>query len=76
MADAPCALTAGVPVLSQHPAIEGAGVDAEAFSHQVAEAGRVQVGAAADDTVLRQTAQFPGHIGQHIHCEGCVTSRV
>lgn len=47
-------------------------MDAEAFGHQVAEACRVQVGAAADDTVLGQTAQFPGHIGEHVHCGGSV----
>lgn len=58
-----CVPTAGVTMLSQHPAIKGAGMNAEAFSHQVAEAGRVQICAAADDTVLGQTAQFPGHVG-------------
>lgn len=63
-------LTAGVSVLAQHPAIEGAGVDAETFGHQVTEAGGVQVGAAADDTVLGQAAQLPGDVGQHVDCGG------
>ena len=70
-----CVPTTGVSVLSQHPAVEGGGVDAEALGHQVAEAGGVQVGAAADDAMFGQTAQFPGHIGQHVHCGGRVTSR-
>lgn len=60
-------LTTGVSVLPQHPAVEGAGVDAEAFGHHVTEASGVQVGAAANDAVLWQTAQLPGHIGQHIN---------
>lgn len=54
-------------MLSKHPAIEGAGVDAQALGHQVAEASRVQVGAAADDPVLRQSAQLPGDVGQNVH---------
>lgn len=61
-------LTAGVSVFPQDPSVEAAGVDSQFFSHQEAEAGRVQVGAAADDAVLGEAAQFPGHIGQHIHC--------
>ncbi len=69
-----CVPTTGISVLSQHPAVKGAGMDAEPFGHQVAEAGRIQVGAAADDAVLGQTAQFPGYIGQHVNCGGCVTT--
>lgn len=42
-------------------------MDAQALSHQETEAGGVQVGAAADDTVLGQAAQLPGHVGQHIN---------
>lgn len=60
-------LTAGVSVFAQHPAVEGAGVDAQALSHQVTEASGVQVGAAANDAVFGQAAQLPGHIGQHIN---------
>lgn len=42
-------------------------MDAQALGHQVTETGRVQVGATADDAVLGQTAQLPGHVGQHVH---------
>lgn len=61
-------LTAGVSVLAQHPAVEGAGVDAQLLGHEEAETSGVQVCAAADDAVFGQTAQFPGHVGQHVHC--------
>lgn len=59
--------TAGIAVFSQHPSVETGGMDAQALSHQETEAGGVQVGAAADDTVFGQAAQLPCHIGQHIH---------
>lgn len=62
-------LTAGVSVLSQDPAIEAAGVDSQFVSHQEAEARRVQVGAAADDAVLGEATQLPGHVGQHVNCQ-------
>lgn len=42
-------------------------MDADAFSHQVTEPSRVQVGAAANDTMLGQAAQFPSYIGQNIN---------
>lgn len=67
--------TTGVSMLAQHPAMEGAGMDPEAFSHQVAKAGRVQVGAAANHTVLGQATQLPGDISQHVDCAGCVKIR-
>lgn len=60
-------ITAWVSVLSNDPAVATAGVQVELLSHQVAETGRVQVGAAADDAVLGQTAQLPGYVGQDIH---------
>lgn len=60
--------TAGVAVLPQDPAIEAAGVDPQLVGHQEAESGRVQVGAAADDAVLGEAAQLPGHVGQHVNC--------
>lgn len=69
-------LTAGVSVLSQDITIEAAGVNAQFLSHDVAEASRVQVGPAADDTVLWQAAQLPGHIGQNIHCMNTETTTV
>lgn len=62
-------------MLAQHPAVEGAGVDAEVFGHHLTEASRVQVGAAADDAVLGQTAQLPGDIGQHVNCGEGVAPR-
>lgn len=60
--------TAGVSVLPQDPAVEAAGVDAQFVGDQEAEAGRVQVGAAADDAVLGKAAELPGHVGQHVNC--------
>lgn len=54
-------------MLAQNPAIEGGGVDAKALSHEVTEAGGVQVGAAANDAVLWQATQLPGDVGQHIN---------
>lgn len=68
-----CAPTTGVSMLAQHPAVEGAGVDAKLFGHHLTKASRVQVGAAADDAVLGETAQFPGNVGQHINCGEDVT---
>ena len=61
-------LTTSVSMFSQDPPVEAAGVDSQFVSHQEAEAGRVQVGAAADDAVLGEAAQFPGHVGQNVHC--------
>lgn len=55
-------------MFSQDPAVEAAGVDPQFFSHQKPEACRVQVGATADDAVFGEATQFPGDIGQNIHC--------
>ncbi len=63
-------LTAGVAMFSQNPSVEAAGMDAQPLGHQIPEASRVQVGPAADDAVLGQAAQLPGHICQNIHCAG------
>lgn len=60
--------TAGVSMLSNDPAMTARGVEVELLSHQVAETGRVQVGARADDAVTWEAAQFPCHIGQDVHC--------
>lgn len=62
-------LTTCVSMLSQDPSVEAARVDSQFVSHQETEACRVQVGAAADDTVLWKPAQFPGHISQYIDCQ-------
>lgn len=62
--------TAGVAVLSQDPAVEAGGVDPQLVGHQEAESRRVQVGAAANDAVLGEAAQFPGHVRQHVNCGG------
>lgn len=67
-------LTAGVSVLSQDPAVEAAGVDSQFVGHQEAEARRVQVGAAADDAVLGEAAQLPGHVGEHVNCQRAMRS--
>lgn len=56
-------------MLSQDPSVEAAWVDSQFVSHQETEACRVQVGAAADDTVLWKPTQFPGHISQYIDCQ-------
>lgn len=63
-------------MLPQDPAIEAAGMDAQLVGHQIAEAGRVQIGATADDAVFGQAAQLPGHVGQDVHCIGRRQPRV
>lgn len=55
-------------MLSQDVAVEAAGVDAQPLGHHVAEAGGVQVGAAAEDAVLGEAAELPGHVGHDVHC--------
>lgn len=59
--------TTGVPVLADDPAVAAGRVDVELLSHQVAEAGRVQVGAGADDAVTGEAAQLPRHVRQDVH---------
>lgn len=61
------ARTAGVAVLPDDPAVAARRVDVELLANQVAEAGRVQVGAGADDTVTGEAADLPGNIGQDVH---------
>ncbi len=63
-------LTAGVAMFSQNPSVEAAGMQAQPLAHQIPEASRVQVGPAADDAVLGQAAQLPGHVCQNVHCTG------
>lgn len=55
-------------MLADDPAMAAGGVKAELLSHEVAETGRVQVGAGAYDTVTGEAAQLPGYIGQDVHC--------
>lgn len=57
-------------MLSQDVAVEATRVDAQLLGHDEAEAGRVQVGAAADDPVFGKAAELPGHVGHDIHCVG------
>lgn len=57
-------------MLSDDPAVAAGRVQVELLSHEVAETGRVQVGAGADDAVTGETAQLPGHVGQNVHCSG------
>lgn len=54
-------------MLADDPAVAAGRVDVELLAHEVAETGRVQVGAGADDTVAREAAQLPGHVGQDVH---------
>lgn len=54
-------------MLSDDPAMAAGGVEVELLSHEVAETGRVQVGAGADDAVTGETTQLPGHVGQDVH---------
>lgn len=53
-------------MLANDPAMAAGRVEVELLAHEVAEAGRVQVGAGADDAVAREAAQLPGHVGQDI----------
>lgn len=54
-------------MLSDDPAMAAGGVDFQPLAHQEAEAGGVQVGAAANDAVLGEPAELPGHVGQDVH---------
>lgn len=54
-------------MLADDPAVAAGRVEVELLAHEVAETGRVQVGAGADDTVAREAAQLPGHVGQDVH---------
>lgn len=59
--------TTRVSVLSNDPAVAAGRVKMELLSHDVAETGRVQVGARANDAVTGETTQLPCHIGQDVH---------
>lgn len=54
-------------MLADDPAVAAGWVEVELLAHEVAETGRVQVGAGADDAVAREAAQLPGHVGQDVH---------
>lgn len=54
-------------MLPDDPAMAARRVEVELLSHEVAETGGIQVGARADDTVTRETAQLPGHVCQDVH---------
>ncbi|KAI1232564.1 hypothetical protein IHE44_0006392 [Lamprotornis superbus] len=62
-------LTTGISMLSNDPSMAAQGVDAQPFSHEVAETGRVQIAATTNNTVFGEATDLPGHIGQNIHCE-------
>lgn len=62
-------LTAGISVLSHDPSVAAQGVDAQPLSHEVAETGRVQIAATANNAVFGEATDLPGHIGQNIHWE-------
>lgn len=60
-------LTAGVAMLSNHPAVAAGCVQTQFLTHQEAESSRVQVGAATDHTVPGKATQLPCHVGQDIN---------
>lgn len=57
-------------MLADDPAVAAGGVEVKLLCHEVAETGRVQVGAGADDAVTGEAAQLPGYVGQDVHCRG------
>lgn len=61
-------LTTGVSMLSNNPAMAAERMDIQPLTHEVAETGRVQIATTSNNTVLRKATDFPGHIGQNIHC--------
>lgn len=54
-------------MLADDVAVAGDGGNAQLLGQQVAEPGRVEVSAGADDAVLRQSADLPSHVRQDIH---------
>lgn len=54
-------------MLANNPAVAAGRMEVELLSHDVAETGRVQVGARANDTVTGQATELPCHIGQDVH---------
>lgn len=56
-------------MLSNNPPMAAQRMDAQSFSHEVAETGWVQIAATTDNTVFRKATDLPGHIGQNIHCK-------
>lgn len=54
-------------MLSNNITVRGGGGHAEGLREQVAEPGRVEVGAWSDDAVLRQSADLPRDVCQDVH---------
>lgn len=54
-------------MLANDESVARGGSHSELLGHQEAESRGVQVGAGADDTVLGQPAELPGHVSQHVH---------
>lgn len=61
-------LTTGVSMLSNNPAMAAERMDIQSFAHEVAETGRVQIATTSNNAVFRKATDFPGHVGQNIHC--------
>lgn len=60
-------ITAIIAVLAYDVRIDAAGRHAQLGSQEVSESCRVQRGAAAEDSIPGQTAQFPRHVRQYVH---------
>lgn len=54
-------------MLANNPPVAAGWVQAQFLTHQVAEPGRVQVGATTNHTVPGKATQLPCHIGQDIN---------
>lgn len=60
-------LTAGVSMLSNHPAVAAGWMQTQFLTHQEAKPSRVQVSAATNYTVSGKATQLPRHVGQDIN---------
>lgn len=60
-------LTAAVSVLANDVAVAALRSDLESLADEEAETRRVKHRSAANDAVLRQTAQFPSDVRQYVN---------
>lgn len=56
-------------MLANNPAMAAEGMDVQPLSHEMAKTGRIQIAPTANNTVLREATDLPGHVGQNIHCK-------
>lgn len=54
-------------MLSDNPSMAAARSDLKTLGKQEAEAGRVEVGAGAEDALLRQSRELPRDVREHVH---------